>query len=275
MEKRKVFIWVALIAIIAVIVFQIFKNGKEEDVTIDKGFSHVEVESDNADIMIMPIKDEEASVELNNNNDNRYKVDVKVKDDTLEIVVERKGFRWFSFNFFSKKPVVVVGLPKKDYGTIEAETGNGTINVTRMNVEELVSYTDNGEIMLEEIESEKVVAESDNGDIVLKDIASQSILVEIDNGDAVIEDSTGKIVGESSNGMLTVITDKLEQPMDLETDNGRILVKTKGKSENVRFDVKTDNGSVNIYGQSTTDKKIGNGDIVIKLVSDNGSITVE
>ncbi|MDN4495090.1 DUF4097 family beta strand repeat-containing protein [Ureibacillus aquaedulcis] len=275
MEKKRVFIWVALMAIIAVVVFQIMKNGKEEDITIDKDFSRVEVESDNADILLLPIQKDEATVELDNNDNNRYKLDVEVKDETLEIVVERKGFRWFSFNFFSKKPAVLVGLPKKDYDTIKAETDNGTINVTQINAAELVSDTDNGEILLEEVESQKVIAKSDNGKIILKDIASQDIDVEIDNGDAVIEDSTGRITGESSNGMLTVITDNIEQPMDLETDNGQILVKTTNKSENIRFDVKTDNGSVNIYGQSIPEQAIGKGNIVIKLVSDNGSITVE
>lgn len=275
MEKKKVFIWVALIAIIAVIVFQVLNNGKEGDVTIDKDFSHVEVESDNADIIILPIEADQASIELDRNDNNRYKLDVRVKEETLEIRVERKGFKWLSFSFFSKKPVVMVGLPKKDYGTIIAEADNGTINVNQTSVRKLTTGTDNGDVMIDEIDSKEVLAESDNGHIILKNITSQEISVEIDNGDTVIEDSTGRITAESSNGMLTVITDKIEQPMDLVTDNGEILVRTEGKSDNVRFEAKTDNGKINIYGQSITDTANGNGDIVVKLVSDNGGITVE
>ncbi|WP_052130030.1 DUF4097 family beta strand repeat-containing protein [Ureibacillus sinduriensis] len=275
MEKKKVFIWVALIAIIAVIVFQVLNNGEEGDVTIDKDFSHVEVESDNADIMIMPIEDDQASIELDRNDNNRYKLDVEVKDETLEIRVERKGFKWLSFGFFSKKPVVMVGLPKKDYGTIIAETDNGTINVNQTSVRELMTYTDNGDVMIEGTDSKEVLAESDNGNITIKNISSQDIFVEIDNGDTVIEDSKGRIEAESSNGMLTVITDKIEQPMELVTDNGEILVETEDKSDNVRFEVKTDNGKINIYGQTITDAVNGKGEIAVKLVSDNGSITVE
>lgn len=266
----------ALIAIVAVVVFQILNNNaKEGDVTINKDFSHVEIESENADIMIMPSEGDEATIELSNNGSKRYELDVEVKKKTLEIVAERKGFSWLSFNFFSKKPVVIVGLPKKDYGTIKAESDNGTINVTGVNVQNLDLVTDNGELMIKDSESQEVLAESDNGNISLKKIASRDISVKIDNGNTVIEDSTGRISAESSNGTLTVITDNIEQPMDLETDNGQILVKTKGSSDNVRFEVKTDNGSVNIYGRSTTDKVIGDGNIVIKLASDNGSIIVE
>ncbi|MFC7687304.1 DUF4097 domain-containing protein [Ureibacillus sp. GCM10028918] len=273
-EKKKVFIWVALIAIIAVLVFQILNNGKDEDVTIDKDFSHLNVESDNADILLKPIEGDKALVELNQNDNNRYRLDVGVKEETLEIEIERKGFRWFSFNFFSKTPVVTVGLPSKEYGNIKAKTDNGTIKVSQVKAKEIVTDTDNGEINLDEVEGLKIFAESDNGKITLKDIVSKDIFVEIDNGDAVIEDSIGSIDGHSSNGKLTVITNRIEHPMDLETDNGQILVQTKDESKNVQFNVKTDNGRVNIYGQST-DKEIGNGDIVIKLTSDNGNITVE
>ncbi|QCR33818.1 DUF4097 family beta strand repeat-containing protein [Lysinibacillus sp. SGAir0095] len=256
MEKKKIFIWVALVAIIAVIVFQLLTNGKEEDITIDKDFSNVEVESDNAEVRLMPIEGDEALIELDNNENNRYKLDVKVKGNTLEIDVERKGIRWFSFNFFSKSPLVTVGLPKNEYGEIKVESDNGTILVSQLQLNELV-------------------ADADNGEIIIKEVESKEMNVDTDNGDVVIEDSVGAIYGQSNNGKVTVITDSLDEPMDLETDNGQILVKTKGKSKNVQFDVKTDNGNIDIYGVSTTEKVIGSGDIIIKLKSDNGNITVE
>ena len=256
MEKKKIFIWIALIAIIAVIVFNLFRNGKEEDLTIDKDFSNVEIESDNAEVRLKTIEGNKAAIELENNKNNRYKVDVKVKGKTLEIDVKRKGFRWFSFDFFSKSPIVTVGLPKNEYGTIKVETDNGKINVSQIELKELLADTDNGEIVIKEVESEKIAVETDNGDVL-------------------IEDSSGVINGKTNNGDVTLIHDSIDQSMDLETDNGEIIVKTKGKSKNVQFNVKTDNGKVNIYGQSTTDKVIGEGKIVVQLESDNGNITVE
>ena len=256
MEKKKIFIWVALIAIIAVIVFNLISKGKEEDITIDKDFSNVEIESDNAEVRLMTIDGNEALIELDNNDNNRYTLDVKVKGKTLEIDVERKGFRWFSFDFFSKSPIVSVGLPKNEYGTIKVETDNGTINVSQIELNELLADTDNGEIIIKEVESQKIAVETDNGDVI-------------------IEDSSGVINGKTNNGDVTVLNDSITQPMDLETDNGKILVKTEGESKNIQYNVKTDNGKVNIYGQSTTDKVIGEGKIIVQLESDNGNITVE
>ncbi|MCM3388568.1 DUF4097 family beta strand repeat-containing protein [Ureibacillus chungkukjangi] len=256
MEKKKVFIWVALIAIIAVIVFNLFSNGKQEDIIIDKEFSNVEIESDNAEVRLMSINDNDASIELENNEKNRYTLDVKVKGKTLEIDVNRKGFRWFSFDFFSKSPVVIVGLPKNEYGTIKIETDNGAIKVSEIELKELLADTDNGEIDIKEVESGKIAVETDNGDVL-------------------IENSSGVINGQTNNGDVTVMNDSIDAPMDLETDNGEILVKTKGESKNLQYNVKTDNGKVNIYGQSTTDKVIGDGKIIIQLESDNGNITIE
>lgn len=256
MEKKKIFIWVALIAIIAVIVFQFLRNGKDEDVTIDKDFSNVEVESENADILFVPSENNEAFIELENNENNRYKLDVKVEGKTLEIDVKRKGFSWISFDFFSKSPKVTVGLPDKEYGTIKAETDNGTIDASKIIAKELEADTDNGEIFVKEVETQKIIVESDNGDVVL-------------------EDNLGEIYGKSNNGNVTVITDTIEHPMDLETDNGQIQLQTKEKAKNVQFNVKIDNGSVKIYGQSTSEQVIGNGNIEIKLATDNGNITVE
>jgi len=257
-EKKKIFIWIALVAIIAVLVFQILINGKnkDKDVAIDKDFSHVEVESENSDIEFMNIDGKEALIELENDDKNRYKLDVKVKGNTLEIDVERKGFSWFSFDFFSKSPKVTIGLPNKDYGTIKAETDNGTIDVSKIKVNELEADTDNGEMIIKEIESQRIDVESDNGDVV-------------------IENSIGVIQGKTNNGNVTVTMDTIEQPMDLETDNGQIHLQTKDKAKNVQFNVKTDNGRVNIYGQTTTEKAIGDGNIKIQLTSDNGNITVE
>ncbi|HWL13908.1 MAG TPA: DUF4097 family beta strand repeat-containing protein [Ureibacillus sp.] len=273
MEKKKFFIWIALIAIAAVLLISIVQNKNAEDLQLANDFSRVEIEGDNAEIRIMPVEGSEAVIELENGN--RYTLNAMVKRDTLEIEVERKWFKWFSIDFFSKSPTVIVGLPKEEYSKIKAETDNGKILIEDIESQQILAETDNGAIEASQIKVEELVAEADNGEIYIKDIESQHIAVESDNGDVVIENSTGIIKGKTANGELTVITDSLRESMDLEADNGEIFVKTKEKAKNVRFDVKTDHGIAKLYGQTVTEKAVGNGDIVIKLTSDNGDITVE
>ena len=66
MEKKKFFIWIALIAIAAVLLISIVQNKNAEDMQLAKDFSRVEIEGDNAEIRIMPIEGNEAVIELEN-----------------------------------------------------------------------------------------------------------------------------------------------------------------------------------------------------------------
>jgi DUF4097 and DUF4098 domain-containing protein YvlB len=256
-NKKKVFIWVALICIVAVLFFNLFYNREgKSDFAITQDFSNVAVESDNAELLFIPSDGKEAKVELNSSAERDYTVDVKVKNDTLEIDVERKWFKWFSFHFFSKTPTVSILLPAKEYGTIKGETDNGTLKASGIQAKEFVGQTDNGEV-------------------ILKEMTSESIFAEADNGNVYIENSTGEIFGQTSNGNLLVIADRLDRAMELETDNGEIFIQTEKEPKDVKIDVRTDNGYLNIFGKANTETVIGNGKNLVKLTSDNGSITIE
>lgn len=255
--SKKWMFGIFLVAIVLVIGINILLKGnaKEEEV-INQDFSNVKVESENADINFISTANELAKVELSNNKNNRYKLDVKVKGDTLEINVERKGFRWFSIDFLSNSPTLEVSLPKKVMESIVAETANGTIKALELEVNDLITETNNGEIVLKNIHSKTIFAESDNGDVM-------------------IENSEGKILGESSNGDISLITKTLNQPVEFETDNGSINIETTDESKNVMIDVETDNGKVNVFGKENNETVIGSADTVVKLTSDNGDITVK
>ncbi|WP_346235891.1 DUF4097 family beta strand repeat-containing protein [Lysinibacillus telephonicus] len=255
--NKKVFvIGVILIGIIVVTFYNIFLNGKTEEIEITQDFSHVEVESENANINVIASNNNTAKAELVNNKNNKYKLDVKVDGNTLEIEVNRRGFKWLSIDFFSDSPTLNLMLPEKVAGTIALETNNGTISASNL-------------------ESEEMVAESDNGEILIGDVKSNSIYAQSDNGELFFENIEGEILGESDNGDITLVNDTLNQPIEFETDNGSIIIQTKKEPKNVKMDVYTDNGNINIFGKSNESTVIGNGENLIKLTSDNGDITVE
>lgn len=214
------------------------------------------MESENADINVIASNNNTAKAELVNNEKNKYKIDVKMDGDTLEIQVNRKGFKWFSIDFFSSSPTLNLMLPEKIAGTIELETNNGSINASNF-------------------ESKELTAESDNGEILIKNVKSNSIYAQSDNGELFFENVKGEIIGESDNGDISLVNDALNQSIDFETDNGSITIQTKKEPENVKMDVYTDNGNINIFGKSNESTVIGNGENLIKLTSDNGDITVE
>lgn len=274
--NKKVMIGFLLVAIVAFILFNVFSNrNSEEEVKMNKDFTHVEVEAENVHIHLQPTNSDTTTVQLVNNENDRYKLDVDLKGNTLQIDVDRKWFKKFFFNFFADTPTVNVMLPEKEFKEINATTDNGDILVKNVKVENFIGETDNGNIEAQKMEVEDFVGEADNGDIILDDLASKVITTELNNGNIKIKNSTGTIVGESDNGDISVHTEVLNQPMELETNNGSINIETNKEPSDILIDVNTDHGKVSVFGKDNKQTTFGNGKTVIELTSDNGDITVK
>ncbi len=146
-------------------------------------------------------------------------------------------------------------MPEKQYKNLQVKSDNGRINV-------------------EDLQGEVVLLETDNGQILVKNVVANTVNVETDNGKVVLEHVEGKIKGTTDNGHISLITKKLDWPIDLATDNGSIEIKTETEPENARIDAKTDNGKVAIFGDRDKYVTYGKGKYLIKLLTDNGRITV-
>ncbi len=255
MNKKFFIIGILLIAIVTVTVINIVSKNIPKEVEIKQNFSHVEVDTDNSDIIFIASKDKTAKVELENSN-NKYELIANVHGDTLEVEIEHKWFRLFSFNFFSNTPTLVIYLPENISGTITAETANGTIEADKLSAKEMTVETNNGEVYLSNLKVSSLYIESDNGEVFLENI-------------------DGKIVGESSNGDISLVNDTLDQPVNLETNNGTISIQTKNEPKNVTIEVETDNGEISIFGNANAKTVFGKGKESVKLSSNNGDIIVE
>lgn len=69
-------------------------------------------------------------------------------------------------------------------------------------------------------------------------------------------------------------TTTLNQPIQLETNNGWIEIETENEPTNVTFVVQVDNGSINILDKYKGSTVIGNGENLVKLKTNNGKIQV-
>ncbi|RDW15630.1 DUF4097 family beta strand repeat-containing protein [Oceanobacillus chungangensis] len=250
---------VAAVFIAAIMNFLPFgPNGKtEHEQTINEAFTKVDIETENVEIEILSSNSSAAEIELKGNKNNKYKLETKVEGDTLQIEVKDRLFRWFSFGFFNSSSVSLkVFLPERAYDTIEV-------------------VTDNGKIRANEMEADVINMEADNGKIIVDHIKSTSFNFEVDNGEVSLRDIEGEINGSSNNGRISLITESLDSPITLETDNGVIDIQTDEQPANATFDINVDNGKVTVFGESNYDTIIGNGDNLIKLTADNGKITIQ
>lgn len=220
-------------------------------------FMNIEVVSNNALIEIIPTKNSTTTVEYTGKKKKnaKYIFNVDVKGDTLFIQLKEKRRGFFSFGFSFSAVSLVVQVPENQFKMIKAVNDNGKIQVENMNAEELVLDTNNGNIELKNIEASSVNVESDNGKIILDQV-------------------NGKIRGETDNGAISFVTNNLDRPIELITDNGRIEIQTETEPTNATIDAKTDNGRIEIFGDQKKQATFGNGEHLIKLRTDNGRITV-
>ncbi|KQL35068.1 DUF4097 family beta strand repeat-containing protein [Psychrobacillus sp. FJAT-21963] len=255
-------------------------------------FSNVMMDIDYGSLNVFPSETDETFIELIGENE-KLELTADVVNDTLSIQLKTKKFNFFSFLFLIKEMKVNVALPKKLYSSIVMKTDNGriraekilgkTIKVTSDNgsigLKEFASTvldveTDNGRIDLEKIQVDKLSTQTDNGRIELRNIDAIQIRAKTDNGRIMMEYVNGNITGKTDNGRISLLTTTLNRMIDLETDNGSILVEAENEPTNVTIQAKTDFGGINILGEKNSRTVIGLGTNKVKLSSDNGKITV-
>lgn len=195
-------------------------------------------------------------------DEEKEKIHAEVKEDTLEIEVERKN-NWFHW-------------PDFDGGWFNNQDSTVTVYIPDKQFDEINLQVDNGRILVEDIHADNVVMKTDNGRIEAEDVVSEHTNLTTNNGVIKINDVTGELVAKTNNGTIDAEIDSLDRSIEAETDNGEIKISVDNKPTNVLFDIDVDNGHVNIldnqYGDEDT---IGDGDNLVSLSTNSGKITVE
>lgn len=223
---------------------------------VHEEFNSVEINSDNADVDIIPTDDSVAKIEFVSNGEDKRQSNFtsEVKGKKLSVTV--KDDRLFKFGFHPESPQhVTIFLPKKQYKSIRIENGNGQVQADQIKIEYVEVTLINGEVELNSLTAKNIKVDSGNGKIQLKDV-------------------TGEIEGSTVNGKIYMSTKSLDQPIRLKSANGEILIQTEKEPTNVRFDVNVVNGHINILNKYTGSTTIGEGENLITLSTINGKVTV-
>ncbi len=245
----------------------------EEKVIDTNDFQHINIESNNGNITILPTNENTATVTLIG-NDHSAQLITNVDEDTLQIKTNTKETKLFSFGFPSKKASVEIYLPEKEYKQIYATSKNGKITMQDIVASDVQLETNNGKHQVDKLQSETVSLRSNNGKIEANDIKANTVEVDIDNGKASLKQIEADVIATSSNGKISLETAYLNHSTDLQTDNGKIEIKTENKPDNVTFDLRTQNGKITVFGENNWDTKVGDGKHLIKLAAENGSISI-
>ncbi|MCM3787855.1 DUF4097 domain-containing protein [Domibacillus indicus] len=217
----------------------------------------VKLETNNAEVEVLPTKETAVRVELAGKRkpNDTLTFQVEAEGDTLVVKVNEKQNKLFTADFVLTDLTLHVYLPKKTYDSIDIANHNGQVE-------------------LGQLSARKVNVQLNNGKVNVKNTASNEVKVKADNGEILLEHVDGTINGKVANGRIHVLTKDLDRPMQLESHNGSITVQAEQEPTNTTFDVHKDNGEINILNKYSGNARFGDGKNLIKLRTNNGKITV-
>ena len=224
----------------------------EEKVINHDRYTNIDITTDNSQIELIPTNDATTKVELSGKaaKKDKYTFAADVEGNTLTIQLKERQKKLVHFDFFSTSYLLKVYVPEKLYDTVQLESDNGRVKVESLQAKDIDVETDNGRIELNNVQGTSVTTESHNGRIELKSVAASTVMVKADNGKIILDDVEANISGKTHNGSISLVTNQLDRHIDFESDNGSIKIETAEKEPtNASFDVKVDNGRVNIFGK--------------------------
>lgn len=276
---KKIILLASFLLIVGIIgTIVTFPYGDDEQTTrviniAEMDYNQLKINADNASVTILSSENESPRVEYSSNKENDY-FNVETTGNTLNIDTEEKKLPFFNIDFLLfETPSIHVYLPDKLLESIQTKTDNGKITVSSIEATTISLNTDNGKINAEQIAS-NLHAETSNGKITLNQVAGE-VNVITNNGKIEIQQAANNIVAKTDNGSITIRNENLGNSMDLQTANGKIIVYTGTEITNATLDLRTDNGSITVFDAKDWDTVYGNGENLIKMRTNNGSITIE
>ncbi|HSI67234.1 MAG TPA: DUF4097 family beta strand repeat-containing protein [Planococcus sp. (in: firmicutes)] len=264
-----------LLGVIAVMLSIYNSEPAQQDVldeqTFEEEVEEMQISTQNSRVDFLPSTDGTSRVVLTGNSDD-FTLTADLSDGRLEIEIEDRS-RFFNFDF-SRSYSLQVYVPENGLASLSADSDNGAIQAVNIQADELALEADNGRIELQNVESERVHVQTDNGRIELTGMDAE-IIARSSNGRITFTDVSGSLQAQASNGRIELTTATLDFPVDFETNNGRIEIRTDSEPTNARIQARVDNGNIDVYGQESEEVLFGDGDALIRLTSNNGSIVVQ
>ncbi|PKI04270.1 hypothetical protein CW744_10535 [Staphylococcus xylosus] len=156
-----------------------------------------------------------------------------------------------------KKNNVVVTVPKRLEG-ITIDSSNGSIDLNNIDAKQANVYSDVGELTIKNSKYNKLKASSDVASILVEKSMYNQGEFETDTGELTIEDMP------------------IDKPTNIDTDIGDVILEYgKTQPKNTLIDFSSDIGNLNIENSKLKNKKIGNGENLIKIVTDTGDVTIK
>ena len=222
---------------------------------IDRGFRGVSIDTDTADIVIVPADDGVCRVVCYE----REKVThaVMVEDDVLTVRVADQSL-WDHIGISFHTPKITVYLPEKEYETLVIRESTGDVDVAR-------GFTFG-----------KLVAELSTGDVTLRADVKEQARIKTTTGDILVENAAAQGFDLcATTGDITVKSVSCAGNMDLSATTGRVSVTASECGGNVDVGIGTGKTELTDLSCGSITTVGTTGDIRMKNVIAKESVSIE
>lgn len=250
----------------------------------DESFHNISIDTDTADITVLPSDDGRAKVVCY--EESKLKHNVSVENDTLIISLSdsRKWYDHIGINFTNQK--ITVYLPESEFKSLVIEASTADVDISKgFYFGEVDIETSTGDVKIDGVSADNVELSVSTGKIEASDIICGDIEIEVNTGKANLTNvKCGNLISKGNTGDFSltgvVASEKFNierttgdvkfdgcdaKEIHVETDTGN--VKGSLLSEKV-FIARTDTGRINVpkttsggVCEITTDT----GDIIINI----------
>ncbi|MGW7944915.1 DUF4097 family beta strand repeat-containing protein [Staphylococcus xylosus] len=265
---RKVLVFIFIIGLVITVVCALgaikqFKIEQEKAKDVTTNFNKSFEESD---IKALTVNFEHSNLKVkrgdkfnvtSEGSNEQAQINAKISEGELKLTDNNQASN-INLSFLGiKKNNVVVTVPKRLEG-ITIDSSNGSIDLNNIDAKQANVYSDVGELTIKNSKYNKLKASSDVASILVEKSMYNQGEFETDTGELTIEDMP------------------IDKPTNIDTDIGDVVLKYgKTQPKNTLIDFSSDIGNLNIENSKLKNKKIGNGENLIKIVTDTGDVTIK
>ena len=290
MKKKRIIIVICMIALgVCCILLSLTACGKNKEDRIDtykvsESFTSIHINTNDADVNLIPTNSEEASVSIKNDEKNINHT-VSVDDGTLKIELsgKKKFYDYINLNFKEKE--INVYLPEREYAAITVKGDTCDVEIpgdfTFASVDVDVST---GDTECSASVSDFINVNASTGDVELDNLTAKSISINVSTGDVELENCTADSISvKTSTGEIEASGLNVTGALTTKVSTGKIKLSdvncnsftsdgTTGNVTLTRFvateliDIKRSTGDVKLYDSDA-------GELLIE--TDTGDVTLE
>lgn len=225
---------------------------------LDGEFHNISIDSDTADIQIVPSEDGVGRVVCREPSNEKHEVSVQNGTLTIQLVPEKKWYENISIVTFDNIEITVY-LPENIYSTLSIEESTGDILIPKeFQFENIDVSVSTGDVQCFASASKEIKIKTSTGDISVENVSTDTMELSVSTGDAnVTSVFCNNFVSDGDTGRLSMKNVVAMETISIERDTGDVLF---DKCDAAELYIETDTGYVkgsllsekNFFAQSDT-----------------------